>query len=189
MVYNMPLVEKLTGRPNQTFHRWWNESMDQIEAAINGIQDALTAAGIAQAAATAANAAAATANTAADNAAAVTNLAESGTDGLTLTATDAGSDATITISAHDRIYADGTTVSVNGGSVTGLLYSTLYFVYYDDASRAGGAVTYVVTTNTADAVQTGNRHLVGDVTTPVAAGADTDGGIVVPPGRGNIIRP
>jgi hypothetical protein len=93
--------------------------------------------------------------------------------------------ATITISAHTRKYTDVSSVSVNGGSITGLSYSTSYAVYYDQTSRAGGAVTYHATTdpNVALPNAAAGRHFCGKILTPAAAGAATSGG-VSPPGGG-----
>lgn len=191
------------GFPSLAFHRWWNTFAGSLEDTINQLADTVNAIAAAQAAADAANAAAAaadaaasaaqtaadTAQNAADNVAADSALANSGVTGATITASDAGTDATVTISGHTRVYGDGATVSVTGGSVTGLSYSTFYYVYYDQPSRAGGSVTYQVTTSAATAAQTGNRHLVGSVTTPAAAGAPTDGGLVQPPGVSGIREP
>jgi hypothetical protein len=112
--------------------------------------------------------------------------------GATITATDAGADVTITISAHTRHYPqpDGSTVdvAVSGGSLTGRAYSTTYYIYYDDPSRAGGAVTYQSTTSEATAAQIGDRHTVGGVTTPAALGAPKTGGYTRPPGPGQVGR-
>lgn len=191
------------GLPTLSFHRWWNTFAGSIEEAFNQLADTVAAIAAAQAAADAANAAAAAAKTAADNAqtaadtaqnaakvaAADSTLANSGVTGATITGSDAGTDATATISGHTRVYGDGVTVSVTGGSVTALAYSTLYYIYYDQPSRAGGSVTYQATTSAATAAQTGNRHLVGSVTTPAAAGAPTGGGLVQPPGVSGIRAP
>ena len=182
-------VANADGTVNGDFQSKWQRAMEEIENSVNAVIDAQNAADAANAAAAAADAAAAAAQTAADtaNTAAVTvaadsSLASSGVSGLTMTATDAGTDATITISAHTRIYGDGTSVSVSGGTVTGLAYSTGFFVYYDQASRAGGAVTYQATTSAATAAQTGDRHSLGAVTTPAAAGPPNDGNVNLPPG-------
>lgn len=177
------------GRFTNATIRTLNIALSQIADAINAIADipaiqaalvsldAATAA--AQAAADAANAATAT-NTAA------TSLANSYVSGLTLSATDAGTNATITISAHTRVYGDGTSFSVSGGSLTALAYNTTYYIYYDQPSRAGGAVTYQSTTDAAVSAQTGDRHVVGSATTPLAAGIPIDGNPVLPPGAGAI---
>lgn len=182
-------VANADGTVDADFQAKWQTVMENIESSVNAVIDAQNAADAANAAAAAADAAAAAAQTAADDAttaaataAADSSLASSGVTGLTMTATDAGADATITISGHTRIYGDGTSVSVTGGSVTGLAYSTGYYLYYDQASRLGGAVTYVATTSAATAAQTGDRHSLGAVTTPAAAGPPNDGNVNLPPG-------
>ena len=186
------LVDK-NGYPTFKFQLWWAEFARSIETAYDSLAANVAAIAAAQAAADAANAAAAAADTAAtnaqtaaDGAAATAALSSSGVTGVTITGTDAGANATVSITAHTRVYGDGTSVSVNAGSVTGLAYSTLYYIYYDQASRAGGAVTYVATTSQTTAAQTGDRHLVGQVTTPAAAAPDTGGDYVGPPGVGNM---
>jgi hypothetical protein len=182
-------VSNPDGTPSQDYQTKWQRVMEAIEESVNAVIDAQNAADAANAAAVVANAAAATAagaaataNTAATAASAASSLATSGTSGLTITATDAGADATIAISAHTRVYGDGTSVAVSGGSVGGLAYSTVFYVYYDQPSRAGGAVTYVTTTSQATAAQTGDRHSLGAVTTPAAAAGPVTGSPNLPPG-------
>ena len=184
------------GTPTHQFQQNWQNQGKAIEGAIqilaeavDGILAAQTAAEAANAAAVVAQDAAATAQVAAeaanDAAAAVGSegtITASGTSGLTLTATDAGTDATVNISAHTRIYGDSSSVSVSASSITGLAYSTDYWVFYDDPMRAGGSVTYQHSTDPADAVQTGDRHSVGAVTTPAAAAPDNNGKEVLPAG-------
>lgn len=200
MALKLPRLQRLTaiagrdGTPDRAFHQWWDTFAKSLETAINDLADSVAAIAAAQAAADAANAAAAAADAAAlaaqgaaDDAAATSALTNSGVTGVTITGTDAGANATVSITAHTRVYGDGTSVSVNSGSVTGLAYSTLYYVYYDQASRLGGAVTYAATTSDSTAAQTGNRHLVGSVTTPAALAADTGGDYVGAPGLGSII--
>ena len=92
-----------------------------------------------------------------------------------MTAADVGADATITISAHDVIYDNGT-VSYNSGSITGLSFATLYYVYTDDSTKAGGAVTYVSTTEPTDIVANSGRYYLGRITTPADGAGDTGGG-------------
>lgn len=166
------------------FQLFWQEAMEAVEEAFNGIAGALVAAGIALDAADVALAAADAAQTAADETTASSSLASSYVTGLTVSAVDAGSDATIDISAHTRVYATNppTSVSVNAGSVTGLAYSTVYYIYYDQASRAGGAVTYQVSTDVNDVAQINDRHSVATATTPAAAAPPNDGSPVLPPG-------
>lgn len=111
--------------------------------------------------------------------------------GISIISADAGGSASITVSNHSRAYQDRT-VSVAGVTVTGLLNSTAYYLYYDDAARDGVAVTIVATTVYADAF-TGAahpaRHYVGAVTTASTGGGDTGGGGGVPPGGGGLQNP
>lgn len=186
---DVPIVDPKTGNPTVLFMRWIQSFAAQIEievGALEAAQIAQAAAVTAQASAVTAQAAATTAQTSASTANSVASLTNSGTTGLTLTATDAGANVTITISAHDRVYGNGTTVAVNDGSLTGLAYSTTYFIYYDQASRAGGAVTYLSTTSETTAAQTGDRHLIGRVLTPAAAATPTTGNRVRAPGINGI---
>jgi hypothetical protein len=187
---NQRLVDE-NGFPTDVMQLWWQKVVEDVEASINGIALALDAAGIAldaadaaQTAADNADAAAAAAQGAADSTTESTALASSYVEGITVTATDAGANATITISAHDRIYIydPPTPIAVFGGSITGLAYSTLYYVYYDQPSRAGGSVTYQTTINNTDVAQINNRHSVAQVTTPAAAAPPNNGGGVRPPG-------
>lgn len=140
----------------------------------------------AQTAADAAQASADAAQSSAEGVETIAKLTGSGVTGVVINATDAGSDVSVTVSAHTRIYGDGSSVSVNSGSVTGLAYSTSYYIYYDQASFLGGAVTYLATTSDTTAAQVGSRHLVGQVTTPAALGADIPGDRVKPSGVGYI---
>lgn len=97
----------------------------------------------------------------------------------------AGSDLTITIANHDRVYGDGTRVAITGGTLTVSAYSTRYWITYLDPDRAGGAVTFVATSNYLNAAQSGDRHVVGDIITPADATAPPTGGVGPrPPGTG-----
>jgi hypothetical protein len=177
------IVDK-EGRPFADFLRGINTAFRVLVNNANATNDALAAAGIARAAAETAQNAASTAQTVADETKNATALANSFVTGIAVTAIDAGASTTITISAHSRVYATvpPTTVAVTGATITGLAYGTVYYIYYDQPSRAGGAVVYAVTTNSALIAQSGNRHSVARVTTPVAAGALENGREVLPPG-------
>jgi hypothetical protein len=175
---NIPIADA-QGNPSPEFMRFWQNTVGKIAAAFN----ATTAA---NAAAIVANNAAATALNAAQTVTNVSAISNSFVTGVTITATDAGSNVTLTISAHTRVYGDGSSVAVSAGSITGLPYSTLEYVYYDDAARVGGAVTYLATTSSATAAQAGIRHTVGSATTPAALGAPISGKFVRPPGVGAI---
>ena len=156
--------------------------VDEIAAAQAAAAAANTAAAAANAAAVAADAAAVAAQDTADQVLAESTLANSFTTGLTITATDAGANVTIAMSAHSRVYGDGTTVAVNAGNVTGLAYSTSYWVFYDQASRLGGAVTYQASTSIQGNGTAPDRHFIGAVLTPAAAAPPTGGNPVRPPG-------
>lgn len=108
-----------------------------------------------------------------------------------LTATDAGTTATITIANHTRYYPvqgtyDVPDVSITGASITGLAFSTTYYVYYDDTTLADTTPSFVATTsaNTAQVGFAAGRHLVGKITTPADGGGGTSGGGMLPPGGG-----
>lgn len=173
------------GRLTQRAQLWLQNALQQLYDEFG----ALAAAEAAQSAAAAANAAAATAQTAANNAdaaastaqgsaeaaAAAQALASSGTTDLTLTAADVGASVTITISGHNRVYGDGTAVSVSGAILTGRAYNTTYYIYYNDPARAGGSVTYQTSTDENDAIQAGSIHSVGEVLTPIAADPPQNG--------------
>lgn len=100
-------------------------------------------------------------------------IRDAATEGLVLTGSDAGSDATISISAHTRTL-DGATVNYASGSVTGLAYSTGYHVYVDDPAGDGSG-TYGATTTFADVSNSPTRLYLGGVTTPAASDPPTGG--------------
>lgn len=108
-----------------------------------------------------------------------------------LTATDAGSNATINIASFTMRFSDAD-VSVNSGSISGLSYSTLYYVYYTDPNFAGGAVTFASTT-TKETALSSNRLYIGSILTPASGAANTignnDGGTGAQIGAFGITRP
>lgn len=193
-------------QPNwNTFQIWWQQVLEALRSEFGGLEaaiaaqdaadaaqlaadDAAASAATATTAATTAGTAAAAAQTTADDITEADALNKSWVTGATITATDAGTDVTITISAHTRHYPqpDGTTVdvAVSGGSLTGRAYSTRYFVSYTDAARAGGAVTYV--SSTTEPAQIGDVHVVGESPPIAAADPPASGGTVRPPGAGAI---
>lgn len=178
---SIPMVDS-AGRPSTQFLLYWQ----RFSAAIEDEVGALEAAQLALIAAAAADAAAVIALDAAETVTASTELANSYPDGVAISATDAGASVTITISAHTRVYASGVSVAVLGGSLTGLAYATSYWIAYDQASRAGGAVTYVAYTVTqGNGVNNADRHFVGAVISPDAGGLDNDGAPSLPPGGVN----
>lgn len=176
------------GYPTREFHMWWGTAAKAIEDSFNQLAAAVAATAAAQAAATAAQVTANAAAAAAATASATATIGSSGTIGASLQGFDDTLFAAISITTHTRVYGDGASVSVTAGNVFGLAFSTLYYVYYDDPTRAGGAVTYFATTSQTTATQTGARHLVGQVQTP-ASGALPNGGFYVgAPGIGGIYQ-
>lgn len=108
-----------------------------------------------------------------------------------LTAADVGTDATITIAAHTRVYPvqgsiDVPDLSIIGGTITGRAFSTQYYVYYDDTTLADTTPAYLFTTvaATAQVGAAAGRHFVGVITTPADGGGGTGGGGGSPPGGG-----
>lgn len=86
---------------------------------------------------------------------------------------------TISIAAHTRHYADGTTASVNAGTVAATASGDTDYVSYSDPTRKGGAVTYIVSTT--QSTQIGDTHVVGAVKIP-ATGLASGGKGPQPPG-------
>lgn len=171
-----------------TFSQWWDSVATQLENGVNGINEALNAADLAQAAADTAQAAADTAQAAAATAQASAGDAQGTADANAAAASltnsfivdgsftppliSADSSGNVTIATHDRQYGDtmlNPTVTVNGATIgTGYAASTVARIYYDDASRAGGSVSYQATTDPSVSAQLGDRHSVGAVTIPAA---------------------
>lgn len=156
----------------QLFERYWDEAMTSIEKSLNAI---LSLPEI-QAAIDAANAAAAAANTAATSAGAAATAAAQETalvnSYITPSTILSATSTTITIASHVRHYADGTTASVTGGTIAATAVSDVDYVSYSDPTRAGGSVTYAVSTT--QPPQTGSTHVVGAVTIP-ATGTQAGG--------------
>jgi hypothetical protein len=111
--------------------------------------------------------------------------------GSILSAADVGTDCTITIANHVRVYPvqgsiDVPDVSITGGTLTGKAFSTRFYIYYDDTTLAVTAPTFVATTSSAMA-QVGaaaGRHFLGYIDTPPDGGAGTSGEGGAPPGGG-----
>jgi len=103
-----------------------------------------------------------------------------------LTATDAGSNATISVASFNLLTSAQGTISYNSGSITALSYSTLYYVYLSDLTLAGGTVTYLATTTKTNPLNGAALFYIGSITTPGSGGAATtgngDGGVSVQQG-------
>jgi hypothetical protein len=100
-----------------------------------------------------------------------------------LSAAESGGFGSITVANHDRVYSDGLTIDIPGATIAGLLTDTVYMVYYDDIGRTGEAITFVATTDTAEAQAGAGRHSLGRIRTPInASGVVREGGGVYPTG-------
>lgn len=77
-------------------------------------------------------------------------------------------DATISISSHTLQYGFGQ-VAYNSGTIVGLNPSTNYFVYADDPTYQGGAVSYFATTNRQSVTSNDGRYFVGAILTAITA--------------------
>lgn len=176
------------------FQVWWQQVLGQLKTTLDAMQTALDALTAAQAAQAAADAAQTTANSAQSTASTVKRddaiTASYPAPGDVLTATDAGSDVTITVDAHSRVYGDISNVSVNSGTITGQPYSTDLYVYYDDVNRVGGSVVYHATSNPNAALPTkaAGRHYVGKVLGLAAGSPPTTGGSAPPSGGGSLTQ-
>jgi hypothetical protein len=101
-----------------------------------------------------------------------------------LTAVTGGSEnqATIDVAAFQIQYPfsldgedDGDLVSYNSGSIGPLLDNTLYFVYFNDPTYAGGAQTYIASVNNPDVTAGLYRQYLGTITTPAFGSGPTGG--------------
>jgi predicted phage tail protein len=95
-----------------------------------------------------------------------------------LTAIDGGTTATINIASHTVQFGFGT-VTYSAGSITGLAFSTKYYVYCDDPNYSGGAVTYYATTTITAITANLGRRFISSIITPANGG----GGTVPPAGE------
>ncbi|HEV2816712.1 MAG TPA: hypothetical protein VGW40_05775 [Allosphingosinicella sp.] len=165
------MLDKLVdadGRPTKEFLRHLNDMAGSIQATVNDLVKTEIELAVTTATTTAVE-------TDVAAAARLSALVHSYIDftGTVLTAAVSPTDsskAEITVASHTRIYGDGAHANVLGGALDLLDLGTEYFVYYEDAARAGGAVSFVATTNYLDANQIGDRHVVGKITTPSGSG-------------------
>ena len=81
-----------------------------------------------------------------------------------LSSTAGASTADITVASHTLQYGFGA-IGYNSGSIIGLTPNTLYHIYADDPDYAGGAVSYLATTNPQTISAANGRYRVGSITT------------------------
>lgn len=165
---SIPIVDS-EGRPTPAFVRLINDNNGNVVASLNAIRaipEIQQALGNLDAATQAAQNAATAAQQAAAGSAREQALVNSYIDPASVVTADP---TTITIAAHTRRYADGSSVPVNGGTVAATAPSDVDYVFYDDSERDGGTVVYQV--GTTPPAQTGDRHVVGAVTIPATGTA------------------
>ncbi|KQS01499.1 hypothetical protein ASG11_17755 [Sphingomonas sp. Leaf357] len=181
------IVDPETGNPTTEFMRQLNDQFTNIQSAVNSIKEqaddietSLRQAGIAI---TTAEEVREIALQQGREASLVASYVDP--NGVLSAAVDSAdtTKAIITVMAHTRKYGDGSSVSVAGGTVSGLNLATIYYVYYNDPQQAGGTVTYFATDNPLDAGNGQGRHAVGDVPTPgTSTSPPSEGGGSFPPG-------
>lgn len=159
------------GNPTAQMQLHWQRTMEATEAAFAGLTRQVADLGALIAQIQAANDLAAAASATAAATKASIDIANSYTNPTGVVS--AANDGTVTIESHARVYGDGSSVSVNSGGLTGFASGAYVTVFYDDAAREGGAVVYQGTTGAV--AQTGNRHIVGQVTIPDAGSPPTTG--------------
>lgn len=173
--------EQLTnsdGTPSVRLMAIWQEAMDKIEDAFAALSTQVGDNTTLLNQIRAAQALARAANDNANEVASRTSLADSYTDPVGVLT--AANDGTVAIASHDRVYGNGSSVSVNSGSVTGFVSGDYVTVYYVDAGREGGAVAYQGTTGPIS--QEGATHIVGQVTIPGAGEPPATGSGTAAPG-------
>ncbi len=117
-----------------------------------------------------------------ETAASAAALLSSYTDPISvLTGTVASGTATIVIANHSRIYSDGTTKAVIGGTFTIPAVADTLYVYYRDVPHHGGAVAYLHSINPSDAAQVAGVHCVGSITLGTTNTTAPQGGSYSPP--------
>ena len=83
--------------------------------------------------------------------------------------------ATIDVAAFSMRIPGIPDIEYASGSISGLAYNALYYVYTDDPGFQGGAVVYEVTTDKTTALDGAGREFIGSITTPVQGAGDTTG--------------
>lgn len=83
-------------------------------------------------------------------------------------------------------------VGYNSGSLPGLAYNTLYYVYANDPALQGGNVTYIATTTKEDVLQNLGDEFLGSIRTPLQGAPDTvgngDGGATAQTGMASTLH-
>lgn len=178
---NIGIVDPNTGFPTAQYQAQTQRDKEEIERSINSLNEVVTAL---QAAFDAASDAKRVAMEATDTVEAVRNenrLLNSYTSPQN--AVTASSSGVVTIASHRRVYTDGSTVSITGGTLSGFGIGQAVGVYYDDPTFSLTAPEFLADTGGGQAVQTNGRHVVGFVTIPGVGDPPTTGEGPTPPGR------
>ncbi len=159
------------GTASLAFTVYWQQLIDSLSATLTNITDILASA------------------TAAGREAA--RLSSYTLPSSVLTAADVGTTATVTIAIHDRVYPvqgiiDVPDITITAGSITGLPFSTTFYIYYDDTTLANTSPNFLATTGlgTASVGAAPGRHFLGKIITPADGAGDTVGTGGSPPGGG-----
>lgn len=180
------LVNK-QGQPTAKFQLDYQRNVELTEAAVNRLigdvttlQEIVDRLVAAEKAAGAAQVAVEQAQTQVAQQADMQRVRDSYSDPGVITASNVGGSVTVTVAAHTRHYIDPAEAkSVGGGTITGQPAATTLYVFYDDPTLAGGAVTYQATTDSSLAFATTSnpyRHTVGTISSsPATTGGGTVG--------------
>lgn len=180
----VPIVDPAAGRPTVAFVQWWGKVCTILESQestqdgiIEELAEQLAAIVAADAKAEAAQETADEALEAEGGLSAETSLKLSYPVDISISSTDTGIEAEVTVTSHTRRYGNGDEVAVDG-VVFSDAYGLLIYIHYDDPTRAGGAVSYGATLVREDAYSSAanpNRHYVGEITLTTSGGVDTFG--------------
>jgi hypothetical protein len=105
-----------------------------------------------------------------------------------LTTVDVGATETVNVAAFTMRTSSKGDISINSGAITGLFHGDLYYIYYDDPTLAGGAVTFNATGSKEAAIGAPGRFFVGSIVTAVGGGTvgNNDGGVGAQAGSSSI---
>lgn len=182
---NRPIVDILTGYPTTEFVRLENDREKNETTILNALIEAVNNITSANDSASSASASVTSIQTTLNLIVRENSLVHSFPQPSNIITAAISSDptkATITIAGHTRVYGDGSSKTVSGGAISGLSLSTVYYISYVDAFRAGGTVSYTVSTDQFASVQGHDRHSVGVIVTPALGGGPTNGKATMPPG-------
>lgn len=178
---NIGIVDPKTGLATSQFQQQTQRDKEEIERSINGLRASVDAIQSAFAAAAEAQRIAGLATEAATSVQNEVKLTASYTSPQNALSADSG--GTVTIASHTRVYGDGSTVSITGGTLSGFAIGQVVGVYYNDPTYSLTAPTFLADTGGGEAVQTNGRHVIGFVTVPGAGQPPSGGTGPTPPGR------